>query len=297
MENFDDIFDNSSPGERQGGQQYSKDEYAAMKKGEREELYAWLDATAMSAAAEPAAFRQYLDVQSRFDRYSAVNALLVLSQKPNAERLGDLAYWRKQKVFIQKDEINDPIRILEPGDQYQREDGSIGTYFNIKYVYDISQAERKILPPAPPKYTERQIIQALISKYPQKIMLVDELPDDRGAMTNQDGEILVRKSMAFSDTFRSVAYEMACLELTGGTELSPEQEFSVYSATYMLCKKYGAETGAFNFDNVGGVFAGMDAQEVKGELSLIRDAADGISKRMEQNLDAIQKAAKAQEAR
>jgi hypothetical protein len=297
MSNFDGLLSNSAPDEQQGGQPFSKEEFAAKKKDEREELYARLDATAMSVAADPGAFRQYLDLQGRLGRYTAVNTLLVLSKNPEAERLGDLSYWRGQKVFIRKDEIRNPIQILEPGDQYRREDGTIGTYYNVKQVYDISQAERKILPPAQPKHTERQIIQALISKYPMKIMSVDGLPDNRGAMTDADGSILVRKGMEFSDTFRSVAYEMACAELATDPELSEGQEFCAYSATYVLCKKYGAETGEFSFDKVGDMFNGMDAREVKGELSQIRDAADAISGRMAKQLDAVQKTARAQEAR
>ena len=138
---------------------------------------------------------------------------------------------------------------------------------------------------------------ALISKYPLPIKGVDELPDNLGAMTDVDGSILVRKGMEFSDTFRAVAYEMASAEVATDPELSPEQEFSAYSATYLLCRKYGADTQDFHFDSVSDVFDGMDAQEVKGELSQIRDAADSISGRIAKQLDAVSKAAKNQDAR
>jgi hypothetical protein len=297
MANFDDLLNNSIPDERQGGQQYSKEEYAAMKKDEREEVYARLDATAMSVSADPAAFRQYLDLQSRLGRYTAVNTLLVLSKNPEAERLGDLNYWRGQKVFIRKDEIKNPIQILEPGDQYRREDGTIGTYYNIKQVYDISQAERKILPPSQNKHTERQLLQALISKAPMKITGVAELPDGGGAWTDPEtGEIQVLKGMEFSDTFRSVAHELCHAEV-GRNDSLADPLFTAYCASYVLCKKYGVDTKHYSFVSAGDVFEGLDAQAVKHELSQIRDAADAISGRMAKQLDAVQKAAKAQEAR
>jgi hypothetical protein len=294
FDNFDDLLDNRPSEEPQGQEQqpFSKEEYAAKKQAEREELYARLDDTAMNVAADPDAFRHYLDLQSRLGRYSAVNALLVFSKNPEATQLGDLNHWRRQKVFIRKEELKNPIQILEPGDQYRREDGSVGTFYNIKSVYDISQAERKILPPEPFRHTERQILQALISKYSEKITGVDTLPDDFAAMTDVDGSILVRKGMDFSDTFRAVAYEMACAELADSPELSSKTEFCAYSATYLLCNKYGVETQAFHFDAAGGVFEGMDAQDVKHELSQIRDAADAISGRMARHLDAVSKSAK-----
>ena len=300
MANFDDLLDNSAQSDsngQQSSQQYSKEEYAARKKDEREELYSRLDATAMMVAAEPAAFRKYLDLQGRFGRYTAVNTLLVLSKNPEAEWLGDLSYWRKQKVFIKSNELKNPIKILEPGDQYRREDGSVGTYYNIKQVYDISQAERKILAPAQNKYDERQIFQALISKAPMKITGVAELPDGGGARTDPEtGEIQVLRGMEFPDTFRSVAHEL-CYAEADRDENVADPQFTAYCASYVLCKKYGVDTKDYNFDSAGHIFGGMDAQEVKQELSKIRDAADAISGRMALQLNEIQKAAPSQDAK
>ena len=298
MANFDDLLSNSAPTEpQQGGQPFSKEEYAAKKKDEREELYSRLDATAMTVAADPGAFRQYLDLQSRLGRYTAVNTLLVLSKNPEAARIGDLNFWRGQKVFIKKDELKSPIQILEPGDQYKREDGTIGTYYNIKQVYDISQAERKILPPAQPKYTERQLLQALIAKAPMKITGVTELPDGGGARTDPEtGEIYVLKGMEFPDTFRSVANELCHAEAARNDNIIDPQ-FTAYCASYVLCKKYGVDTKDYQFDSARYMFGEMDAQAVKGELAQIRDAADAISGRMAKQLDAVQKTARTQEAR
>jgi len=188
---------------------------------------------------------------------------------------------------------------LEPGKEYERKDGK-GTAvgYNVKKVFDISQVDtRKLRQPAPPRYTERQLLGALISKYPMKIIGVDELPDGCGAMTDVDGSILVRKGMEFSSTFRAVAYEMAGAELATDPELSPEQAFCAYSATYLLCKKYGVDTQEFNFGETDSVFEGMDAQDIKGELTQIRDAAENISSRMARQLNTTEKAAKNQEVR
>jgi hypothetical protein len=284
MENFDDLLDNSRVDET-GKPPFSKEEYAARKKDEREELYARLDDTALSVAADPAAFARWLDLQSRLGRYTAVNTLLVFSKKPEAARLGDLNYWRGQKVFIRKEELKNPIQILEPGNQYRREDGSVGTFYNIKNVYDISQAERKILPPAPPSHTERSLLRALIVKAPVKITGVDELPDGGGARTDPDtGDIQVLKGMEFSYTFRSVAHEL-CYAEAGRDGNVIDSGFTAYCASYVLCKKYGVDAKDYSFESAAYMFQGMDAQTVKHELSQIRDAADAISGRMAKQLD------------
>jgi len=293
MASFDDLL-NNIPAEEQGAPQLSREEYAAKKKVEREDVFTLSDQTALEVAGDGGKFKSFLDLQSRLDRYSAVNALLIFAKNPAASRLGNFDYWKRQNCSVKPGQT--AISILEPH-EYAKEDGSPGTGYNIKKVFDISQVDTRKLRNTPPSnYTERQILGALISKYPMKIMGVDELPDDLGATTNLDGDIFVRKGMEFSDTFRSVAYEMTGAELATDPELSPEQEFCAYSATYLLCKKYGAETQKFDFDKVGSVFDGMDAQEVKGELTQIRDAAEEIFGRMARYLEQA-KAAKSQEAR
>jgi hypothetical protein len=211
--------------------------------------------------------------------------------------LGDLNHWRGQKVFIRREELKNPIQILEPGDQYRREDGTAGTFYNIKNVYDVSQAERKILPPAPIQYTERQLLSALIAKAPVKITGADALPDGGGARTDPDtGEIQIRKGMGFSDTFRSAAHELCRAEAVRAGD-GTDPQFTASCASYLLCQKYGVETKDYRFESAGSVFEGMDAQEIRRELSQIRDAEGAVSGRMARQLDALTKAARTQEAR
>ena len=92
-----------------------------------------------AVATDGQSFQQYLDVQSRFDRYTANNALLIMAQKPEAQKIGDYGYWRDQGAYVKRQERNSPILIMEPGKEYEREDGSTGTYYNAKKVYYISQ--------------------------------------------------------------------------------------------------------------------------------------------------------------
>ena len=120
--------------------------------------------------------------------------------------------------------------------------------------------------------------------------MIDELPENLGATTTPEGDILVRKGMEFSDTFRAVTYEMACAEFVSNTGLSRDDAFCAYSTTYLLCKKYGADTQAFDFSNVNDIFNGLEARDVKDSLSQIRDAAEEISGRMEKYLGTVERA-------
>ena len=83
------------------------------------------------------AFRSYLEVQGRFDRYSVNNAILVSAQMPEATQLKEKAAWKANRVYVNKDARK--VIILEPGKEYTRDDGSKAVGYNAKEVYDISQ--------------------------------------------------------------------------------------------------------------------------------------------------------------
>ena len=59
-------------------QNFTPEEFAARKKLQREAVYAMVEATTMAVCTDGQRFRDYLNVQARFDRYSVTNALLIL---------------------------------------------------------------------------------------------------------------------------------------------------------------------------------------------------------------------------
>lgn len=296
MSDFDDLL-NNAPAEDQTGKTFTKEEYAAKKQAEREEVFALSDQTALEVSADGDTFRQFLNLQSRLDRYSAVNVLLVFAKNREASQLGSFDYWKEKGCFVKSEQTG--ISILEPGKEYERADGSKAVGYNVKKVFDISQVDtRKMKSASAPSHTDRQLLTTLVNKAPVKISGADSLPENLGAMTDPEtGEIRVRKGMAFADTFRCLAQELALADLTASHDTQSEPQFSAYCASYLLCQKYGVDTQGFSFEDAPGVFDGMDALEVKGELSQIRDAAESISGRMARQLDVQQRAAKTQEAR
>jgi hypothetical protein len=297
MANFDDLLSNA-PEEKgnEAAPQLSKEEYAAKKKAEREDVFELSDSTATEVAADGEKFKGFLDLQARLDRYSAVNALLAFAQNPAASRLGDFDYWKRQNCSVRPGQT--ALSILEPH-EYVKDDGTPATGYNVKKVFDVSQVDtRKMRKVTPPRYSERQLLGALISKAPVAVTGADELPGDLGAMTDPEtGSISVLKGMEFPDTFRAVARELALADLTCAPDAPGDPHFCAYCTSYLLCKKYGVNTQGFSFEPAPDAFAGKDAQGIKSELSRIRNVAEDISGRMARQLEAQQKAAKSQEAR
>lgn len=265
--------------------------FIAESKNNRSRCYEMSEQMTAAVATDGQTFQQYLDVQSRFDRYTANNALLIMAQKPDAQRIGDYGYWRDQGAYVKRQERNNPILIMEPGKEYEREDGSTGTYYNAKKVYDISQTNaRDRLQQAQPEITDTQLVRAVVNNPPVAIVAAepDQMPEDKGALFEpEEGCIYVRKGMSAQEIFRSVTPELALAGFADGDKNYDRNEdaFHAYCASYLLCKKYGVETQGFDFTHAPEFFEGMEPQEVRGELAKSRDAANNISSRMAKVLE------------
>ena len=284
MSSFDDIF--QSPAEPPRNQTFDKDAWAAKKQAERKQLYDLADSTAVGISQGGDKFRDYLDVQSRFGRYSVTNALLILAQKPQATQVKSFEDWQKADVSIKRYQKH--FTILEPGKEYDREDGTKGTSYEPKQVFDISQTTARVKTPPETQRDDRAILKALIHKPPVPIQTVEELPNNAGAMyDHSQGVIFVRKGMTAPDIFRNVSMEIARAELAAD---SPSYDrsatsFPAYCVSYMLCKRNGIDVSGYSFDRLPESIRSGDPQTIREELTRVRDTASNISGRMARALN------------
>lgn len=282
MSNFDDLFkqENAQP-PSSNDQPFDKEVWKQQKQEQRETVYAMIDDTAEAVAKDGTKFQSYLDVQSRFDRYSVANALLILAQRPDATRIADFDTWKEQGVYIRKKESG--FYILEPGEEYQREDGTTGLNYNPKKMFDITQTGNGRKRETPSYPDDRTCIKALTTHSPVPIRISDSLPEGANALYQPEArDILIRKGMDAGDIFRALSQELAHAEMdTGdGSYSRSDHAFHAYCTSYMLCKQYGVNTDGYRFDRAPEMLEGMDTQEIRAELSVIRDADCELSGRM-----------------
>ena len=293
MENFDDLFspqpvDQPIP----QGPLSDKEVWVAKKQQERETIYHQIDEAVSTMASDGGLFQTYLDVQARFDRYSVANAILITDQMPTATRLGDFDAWKASGIYVKRGEIG--ISILEPGKEYQREDGSVGVSYNVKKVFDISQTNAPARP-APPQRDDRTLLKALLNDPPCKIEVRDELPDNRNvAYVSDEGNraILVRRGLDAHTIFRGLAQELARAYLEKGEKSCQSPDFAVYSAAYLLCQRNGVPVDSFSFQRMPEVYQDMNPQELRKELGVIREVAGEVTATMNRFFEAQQRSQK-----
>lgn len=285
MSSFDDLFSKEqSP--QENDQPFDKEAWAQKKQEQRETVYTMIDETAAAVARDGTKFQTYLDVQSRFDRYSVSNALLILAQRPNATIIKDFDTWKEQGAFIRKKESG--FYILEPGEEYQREDGSTGISYNPKKMFDVVQTGNSRKRETPTYPDDRTRIKALMDHAPVPIRISETLPSGVNAMYQPDSrEIQIRRGMDANSIFRALSQELAHAEMDkgDGSYNRTEHGFHAYCTSYMLCKQYGVETGGFyHFEGASQELSALEPQEIRAELSVIKEAAGEISGRMNRML-------------
>ena len=225
-------------------------------------------------------------MQSRFSRYTPTNALLILAQMPEATQLKDFDGWKEAGVSIQRKPRS--VKILEPGREYDRDDGTRGTSFDVKRVYDVSQTRGRVRSAPTVKLDDRVLLKALIHRTSVPIQTVDSLPNSMGAMYDHNQQVIfVCRGMGAEDIFRSVSKELAHAELAGMRQdyNRSDAAFAAYSASYLLCKRYGVDVSDYNFSRLPASFRECNPQQVRETLTEIRDAANQISTRMYRALE------------
>ena len=266
-----------------GSRAFNKEEWAAQKQEQRKEAYELIDNTCSEMMANGGSFRQYLDVQGHFDRYSVNNAILVSAQMPEATQLKDYGSWKQSRVYVDKDAQK--VTILEPGKEYQRDDGSKAVGYNAKIVYDVSQTSAKDRQQPQEQKTMRELVSAMIDASPVSFVPVDDLELPAFYDSSQQ-TIFIKTGLSEEQLFVSMAKEVSAAVFDcKHKESRDDSDFKSFCVAYMVSSRYGVDTKGFNFDKLPKEFEGMETQEFKGQLGSMRDVLGEIQSDMYKSLE------------
>lgn len=266
-----------------GSKPFDKAEWAAQKQAQRQEAYELIDNTCSEMMADGESFRQYLDVQGRFDRYSVANAVLVSAQMPDATQLKDYNAWKQSCVYVNKDAQK--IVILEPSKEYTRDDGTKAVGYNAKVVYDISETSAKDRQQAQEPKTMRELVSAMIDASPVPFVPVADL-EIPAYYDSKQQTIFIKTGLTEEQLFVSMAKEVSAAVFDfKHNESRDASDFKSFCVAYMVSTRYGVDTRGFSFDRLPREFSEMDTQVFKGELGSMRDVLGEIQSDMFKSLE------------
>lgn len=125
------------------GKDIDREKFKEKKRAELEALYDAVNEETLMIAEDPEKFSAYLRIQARFNRYTVTNAILLLHQFPDAQKLKTFERWKRDGTSVKRGEKS--ISILEPY-SYTKAGGNTVKGFRIKKLFDISQTDLKQSP-------------------------------------------------------------------------------------------------------------------------------------------------------
>lgn len=233
--------------------QYSKEEYAAMKKAEREAVWMQVDARMGEVLADAPALQEFLNFMSQ-SRNSLPNQLLLSGQNADITDARTFQQWKDAGRHIRTGEEGYTAIV---GQVYEN-NGRKASGYNIGKVFDITQTRGRPVPP-PAEYQVDELIAGSIESSPVPIQISDSLPDGIQAQyVPKNRTIYVRNGMDAGTTLCAIVRECAQADFHKDYTYN-RQAYAApsYCAAYMVAHRYGLDTAAFNFDRVVALYRNL----------------------------------------
>lgn len=265
-----------------------REKFKEKKRAELEALYDAVNEEMLMIADDPEKFSAYLRVQARFNRYTVTNAILLLHQFPDAQKLKTFEGWKREGASVGRGEKS--ISILEPY-SYTKADGSMGKGFRIKKLFDISQTDVRMSPdPFLTGVSIRSLLRALLEASSVETEAADTLDHGKDAVYEQKKQkIYIRRMLEPDDFFRAAAVSIAEAQLAEQGSSQDELESKAKATAFMLCVKYGIDPGSLRA-KMPRATARMEIKEIKAELSKIRKTFTSIADRADESIRVQRKA-------
>lgn len=267
--------------------QYTKEEYAALKKAEREELWGRVDAQAEAVFADGDTLRGFLDFVADCTPQRTANLLLLYQQNPDIRQPRTFEGWKLAGRSVRTGEQGYTALV---GQNYDRGDGRTAAGYNIGKMFDISQTKGR-QPVELPQYEPEELVAAAIESSRVTIQISDQLPDRVQAQyVPQASTIFVRNGMDPASTFCAITREQASASFdTYPSYRRADYVAPSFCAAYVTAKRYGLDVSAFDLSPVVDACAGLDAKDKRGFLSDVKSAAYTLRTDLDRSLNPPEK--------
>ena len=276
------------PQPQQEQPQLSKEEYAAMKQAEREEVWSRVNAQADSVFKDDESMKGFLNFMANCTPQSTRNLLILYEQNPEITHPRTFDKWK---------EAGRSIRSGEKGytffaEQEYEKDGIKANGYTITKAYDISQT-RGPQPLPPQKYLPEEIIAAMVEQGPVQLAISDQLPQGVQAQyVPKQRTIFVRNGMDETATICAIAREQAhaSFDAVGSGYYRQAYAAQAYCAAYVAAQKFGLDTSVFQFDKVCHSCAQLTPEEKRGFIGDVKRAAYSINRDVQRSFRDLEQA-------
>lgn len=251
-------------------------------------------------------YKNYLDVVSKFHRYSSKNIRLLLSQNHNISMVASYKDW-KEKFERQVSKGSKSLKVYVPKIQKLKDDeGKVKldpngkemtrTYFQLGSVFDVSQTTGKEIP-KPVYQLEGEVknysnIYAALTKTTKAEIGFTDISTGAHGFYQPDSDIIrIQKGMKQEQTIKTVIHEIAHsnlhnLEARKKHEYTKEEkELQAESVAYVVSNHLGIDTSSYSFGYLANWSSDINTLDhLESSMAIIRDEAAKIISRLDQEL-------------
>ena len=234
-------------------------------------------------------YGEYLNMLSKFHRYSYGNVMLIFMQCPHASMVAGFQTWKKEfQRNVKKGEHG--IRVLAPCpvrrklDSDEEKEDTVIPYFKTVTVFDISQTEGKELPAQivtelAGDVDEYESLFNRLVEYSSLPVTFEQLPKGyKGSFYREEQRIALAPGMSQSQTIKTLVHEIAHSKLHNDGEKRDRsaKEVEAESVAYVVCHYLGIDTSEYTFGYIAGWSKSREIPELKASLDVIRATAAGM---------------------
>lgn len=251
----------------------------------------------VAALTSSSAWRDWLDVQSRFHHYSFGNCVLIMRQRPNATRVAGFHTWRQLGRRVRRGEkgiwIIAPItrRVAKEADAAEEDESArVLGGFRAVPVFDVAQTDGDPLPEAPARRLDGD---APAHAYEQLVCVAhsigysverDYLPGERnGDCAFELRRIRVEATNDGAQQLKTLAHELAHAMLHADATDAALAELEAESVAYVVCNVLGIVSDVYSFGYVAAWAGGGDeaVAAIKASAQRIQRTAGRILESIE----------------
>lgn len=270
--------------------EFNKDEWIKKKNEERNEVYSLIDKTAQEIIQDSNKFKDYLDIQSHFDKYSVANGLLIYAQMPNATQLREYSEWKAIPNFRFNGK-QEGISLLKMGEPYTKNDGTQFTPFVVYKMFDISQTNLPKRENYVNRLDDKVLLKAFIHDNPVDIKVEDVLSSGECVEWNSEENILyIQRGAEPNQLYQGIAREVSKAEMESDNKTL--DNFKAKCASYMICKKQGLDVSNYSFNDIPESFKNLSSKDIRKELGDIKGSVEDFNNRINQFMESISKQTK-----
>ncbi len=260
--------------------QYSKEEYAAMKKTEREAVWVQVDARMGEVLADAPALQEFLNFMSQC-RNSLPNQLLLSGQNADITDARTFQQWKDagRHIPLPERKVTRPLWGRCTRITAERLPGIISARCSTLHRRAADLCHR----PLTTKWMNWSPRPSRAARCRSRSRTVCRTASKRSMSQNRT--IYVRNGMDAGTTLCAIVRECAQADFHKDYTYN-RQAYAApsYCAAYMVAHRYGLDTAAFNFDRVVALYGNLGKEQQRGFLSDVNIVGGGLLRSLSRTL-------------